>query len=200
MSELQQNRYDQLLRRVADLKGPGSKVNDVLGELFPTIDVENVPSELLLLMGSRLCMARTQTAAGGAGNFGIHLLRNAAGSGALGTLLALSVGGSAASNFNIGPTLNSGTPAGTRAFVDTRIFGQGTALVTMADNNSLVIGSNFFAFQSNASGQAWFVPPKGMAVVAPGTAFSVSNGTANQTLDVSWLWVERVAQPSELNL
>jgi len=54
VTELQQNRYDQLLRRVGDLKGPGSKVNDVLQELFPTIDVENVPGELLFLMGTHI--------------------------------------------------------------------------------------------------------------------------------------------------
>ena len=39
MSQLQQSRYDQLLRRVGDLKGPGSKVNDVLHELFPMFDL-----------------------------------------------------------------------------------------------------------------------------------------------------------------
>ncbi len=45
--ELQQNRYDQLIRRVGGIIGPGSKVVEALGELFPVIDVENVPGELL---------------------------------------------------------------------------------------------------------------------------------------------------------
>jgi len=57
VTQIQQNRYDALMRRVGDLKGPGSKVNDVLEELFPVIDVERVPGELLALMGTRIAAA-----------------------------------------------------------------------------------------------------------------------------------------------
>jgi len=51
MSEIQQNRWDQLLRRSAGLIGPGSKVNDALSELFPVMEVERVTAENLKLAG-----------------------------------------------------------------------------------------------------------------------------------------------------
>ena len=200
MTQLNQNRYDQLLRRVGDLKGPGSKVNDALTELFPMVDVENVPAELLLLGASRLCMGRTSTAAGGVGNFGIHLLRNNIGSGVVARLMQVSVQGTNPESINCGPTQNSGTPGGVRAFADTRVFGEGTAVVLHEDNNSLVTGSSFFIFNVDVDNQAWWEPPAAISVVTPGAAFSVANGVANQALDVSWLWIERQAQPSELNL
>ena len=64
MTEIQQGRYDALVRRVADLKGPGSKVNDMLEELFPVFDVEKLPSELYRLANIDLCF-------GGAGIAGV---------------------------------------------------------------------------------------------------------------------------------
>lgn len=199
MTELQQNRYDQLLRRVGDLKGPGSKVNDALTELFPMFDVENVPLELLLLSGTRICMGVTATTAGGGAFFGIHLLRNNAGSGVIARLIGVEVL-MAAGIVVAGPTQNSGTLSGQRAFVDGRVFGEGTSLVTMADNNSLVQGSNFFQFRTNADLQGRLFPPGGLAVISPGTSFSVGDGLPNVAVVVSWLWTERIAEPSELNL
>ncbi len=199
-NDLQQTRYDQLVRRVGGIIGPGSKVAEALPELFPMIDVENVPGKLLLLGGTRLCMGRTSTAGGGAGNFGIHLLRNNAGSGVVATLTALVVGFGVGSNFNLGPTENSGTPGGTRAFVDGRVFGEGTALITQQDNNSLVTGSLFGTITADAQGFVYFEVPKALGIITPGNAFSVSNATANEALRVTWFWRERQALESEFNL
>lgn len=200
MTELQQNRYDQLLRRVGDLKGPGSKVNDSLSELFPMFDVENVPAELLLLSGSRLCMARTFTAAGGAGKFGVHLLRNNGDTNAVARLMQVSIAVGVDQGIVCGPTQNSGTAQGTRAFADGRVFGEGTTLVTQADNTGLVPGSTFFEFDAALGQTNFWEPPSAIGVITPGTAFSVGNNSSNVALTVSWLWIERVAQESELNL
>lgn len=52
------------MRRVGGLIGAKSMVNDVLGELFPTIDVENLPAELYALMGTRLGFGNAQVQAG----------------------------------------------------------------------------------------------------------------------------------------
>jgi len=164
------------------------------------LDVENLPAELLLLAGTRLCMGRTRTVAGGATFFGIHFLRNNAGTGVVATLLAIIVGFDVATRYNIGPSLNSGTPGGSRAYTDGRVFGEGTALVTMQDNNSLVSGSTFATLRTTAEGHRFFEIPKAIAVITPGTSFSVSNGVADEGLEVSWFWQERQAQPSELNL
>jgi len=92
VTELQQNRYDQLLRRVGDLKGPGSKVNDVLQELFPTIDVENVPGELLFLMGTRIGWGGASKAAAAGKKAAIQLF-NPIGSGQLVTVSTVIVTG-----------------------------------------------------------------------------------------------------------
>jgi len=164
------------------------------------IDVENVPAELLVLAGTRMCMGRTRTVAGGATFFGIHFLRNNAATGVVATLLAIIVGFDVATRYNIGPSLNSGTPGGSRAFTDGRVFGEGTALVTMQDNNSLVSGSTFATLRTTPEGHRFFEIPKAIAVITPGTSFSVSNGVADEGLEVSWFWQERQAQPSELNL
>lgn len=200
MAELQQNRYDQLLRRVGDLKGPGSKVNDALGELFPMIDVENVPAELLILMGSRLCMGTAAFAAGGVGNFAQVFLRNPGASGSLLRLVSVSAWSSGQTTLVLGPTQNSSTPVGNRAFVDGRIFGEGTVGIIQGRNNFLAAGSTFFRIRLRAQVAAIWEPPTGMAVITPGTAFSVGTETDDESLEVGFLWVERVAQPSELNL
>jgi len=199
LTALNQNRYDQLLRRVGDLKGPGSKVNDALTELFPMIDVENVPAELLALSGARLCMGATKLGAGGATMFGVHLLRNNAGSGVIARLMMVVVQ-AAQQTINMGPTQNSGTLGGVRAFADTRLFGEGTALKTMQDNNGLVTGSLFFRYNTDSDAQMVWKPPAAISVITPGNSFSVANGIVNSSLAVSWLWIERQAQPSELNL
>jgi len=199
LTALNQNRYDQLLRRVGDLKGPGSKVNDALTELFPMIDVEQVPAELLALSGARLCMGSTKLSAGGVATFGVHLLRNNAGSGMVARLMQVVVQ-AAQQTINMGPTQNSGTLGGVRAFADTRLFGEGTALKTMQDNTGLVTGSLFFRYNTDSDAQMVWHPPAAIAVITPGNSFSVANGIADSSLAVSWLWIERQAQPSELNL
>lgn len=199
MTALNQNRYDQLLRRVGDLKGPGSKVNDALTELFPMIDVENVPAELLLLSGSRLCIGTGLLGAGGAAFFGVQLLRNAPKSGVIARLIEINVT-APPGTIVMGPTLNSAAAIGAEAFADTRVFGEGTALKIQGNNNNLVVGSNFWAPSTDADSTYTFRPPAAISVIAPGAAFSVGNGTANEALRVNWLWIERQAQSSELNL
>lgn len=199
MTQLNQNRYDQLLRRVGDLKGPGSKVNDALTELFPVIDVENVPAELLLLAGQRLCMGRVILAAGGVGNFATVILRNRAGTGQLARITSIQAISSAGDDIVVGPTQNTLAAAGASAFSDTRVFGEGTALQLQGANNLLVVGSDFYRFRVSTA-QFVLVLPPAIAVIAPGAGLSISSGTADLALTVSVTWVERVAQPSELNL
>jgi len=199
LTEIQQSRYDQLLRRVGDLKGPGSKVNDALTELFPMFDVENMPAELLLLSGTRLCMGRVIVAAGGATFFGQTLLANPANSGFLATIHDIAVVPGAGMDAVMGPTQNSLTPSGQTAFVDSRVFGEGTVCGIQSVNNLLVTGSDFFRVRLSAGNRIHLATPA-FAVLAPGGRFMVSAGTADTAITVSYLWTERVAQPSELNL
>ena len=200
MSQLNQNRYDQLLRRVGDLKGPGSKVNDALTELFPMIDVENVPAELLVLSGTRLAMGTIFLGAGGAGFFSKAMLRNPGQSGALIRVLVVNARLSVAGNILLGPSQNTFGTAGTQAFADGRVFGEGTVGRVLGLNNDLVAGSTFFRIRDQVIEGVNWQPPVAPMVISPGTALEVSAGSDNVAIAVSFLWVERVAQPSELNL
>jgi len=199
LTSLNQNRYDQLLRRVGDLKGPGSKVNDALTELFPMIDVENVPAELLLLSGTRLCMGTAFLGAGGAGMFSTFFLANPAASGVIARVMTIAIRALGTQEIVIGPSQNSSAAIGATAFSDTRVFGEGTVLGIQGANNNLAVGSTFFKFSHLANGTTFFEPPAAIAVLAPGGRLSVG-GDENAGLDCSFIWVERVAQPSELSL
>lgn len=83
---IQQDRYDKLLRRVAGMIGPGAKVGNVLSELFPVFDVENMPGELLYLSGTKIAFGSSANTAGGAGILNLHQLFNPVDSGFIITL------------------------------------------------------------------------------------------------------------------
>jgi len=200
LTQIQQNRYDQLLRRVADLKGPGSKINDALTELFPMLDVENLPAELLLLSGSRLCLGTVAIGSGGAGNFTHTFLRNPGGSGVVARVVQVGVWSSIVQTFHFGITTNSDVASGDTAFADGRVFGEGTVVVTQGNNNLLVTGPTFFRKRHDTNFDTVFEPPVACAVLSPGTAFIVSSDTNNSGHNTSFVWIERQAQPSELNL
>lgn len=199
MSELNQNRYDQLLRRVGDLKGPGSKVNDALTELFPMIDVENVPAELLLLMGSRLALGGDNLAAPAATFFAQMMLRNPANSGFIITVLEARCSSTTDQQFVWGPTQNTLATAESTAFADTRVFPEGTVGQVLSES-LLVVGPTFGHGRALANTDLILNVPRGLAVLTPGTAFSVSTTDDATVLTATFTWLERVAQPSELNL
>lgn len=163
------------------------------------IDVENVPAELLLLSGSRLCMGTVLQGAGGAGFFSTAILRNNANSGVIARLIEINVRIVVAS-VALGPTVNTDSASGSRAFTDGRVFGEGTSLVTMGNNNLLAVGSTFWVAGVDAADNYVFRPPPAIAVISPGTGFQVGPVTDNLASRVNFLWIERVAEPSELNL
>jgi len=196
-SELQQNRYDQLVRRVGGIVGPGSKVSEALTELFPTLDVENIPSELLLLSGTRLCVGRGFLSALAA-NIGQVMLRMPGQSGNIGSILQITVFSPTAQAIALGPTQNTYAGNGVEAFSDGRVFGAGTVGQVLTDR-LLVIGSNFMHHQVNGTDAIVITPPRAMSVITPGNAFSVSATIVNVDFEVSFLWTERQAEQSELN-
>lgn len=185
---------------MADLKGPGSKVNQALTELFPVVEVENVPSELLLLMGTRLCMGRIALGPGGAGNFNTHYLHNPVGSGVLGTILEISVSTDIFQQIFMGPTQNTDTQAGIRAVADLRAFPENPTLQTMGNNNLLVAAPAFYHVVDNGTDGFRFSPTRGLAVLSPGGSFVVGCSSSNTAQRTSFFWIERTAQPSELSL
>lgn len=197
MTELQQGRYDQLLRRVGDLKGPGSKVNDVLQELFPTMDVENVPGELLFLMGTRIGWASGSKSPTAGKRAGIQLF-NPAGSGQLVTVSSVILNSGAASAITYGiVSVALATNTGIPRHRDGRV-GVGPSgvaeLRTSPDAVALLSG------QIRLASSVSFTLRDGnsVCVLSPGTGVSFI-GSTDVATTVNFFYRERIAEPSELN-
>jgi len=199
VTELQQNRYDQLLRRVGDLKGAGSKVNDVLTELFPMIDVENVPDELQVLMGTRLAMEGAILAPGAANIPKIQLF-NPVDSGTLVTVDACWAALNTTGEIHMTTTETEfATVADVGLFRDTRLgtTGRPTAKVQVLSDAATVASTVIVRVLSNTFID--FGSKKSVAILGPGTGLLLGPLTANVTFRVSFFWRERTLLPSEAN-
>jgi len=200
VAEINQNRWDQLVRRVAGIVGPGSKVNNAIGDLFPMLDVENLPGELYLLAGTRLGTGGVQQI-GAAGQSARIQLFNPAESGLIVTLTtALITVQPAAANtirYVIRETAESTNDLGIRVR-DTRL-GVGTrptAQVRSTSNATVLAGTGEFRLLSNVPLQ--LADPNGVVVLGPGTGITFNTVTVAQTLTVAFWWRERAAEASEL--
>jgi len=196
VTELQQNRYDQLLRRVGDLKGPGSKVNDVLQELFPTIDVENVPGELLLLMATRIGWAGTSVAPTAAKKAGIQLF-NPAGSGHLISISSVVIAVTLSSQITWGTTtIALATNTGIPKLRDTRMEGASRGVSQLRTSPDVVsLASGVVRLLNNTT--TIIDDVNTVAVLSPGTGLSFS-GDVDKDIHITFFYRERVAEPSEL--
>ena len=198
MTQLQQNRYDQLLRRIGDLKGPGSKVNEVLEELFPILDVENAPPELLALSGWRTAWQSTERLSA-AGEFSKSQLVNPAGSGILVacTRIDLLVDPVSVVQLEIDTTLFSGAVSG--LFRDSR-FGvpRATAAQVASESSVVAVGGGLRLLLQQDENFS-IRDDNGIVVLTPGTVLNVGSTSAAIKLLVNYFWRERIAEPSEIN-
>ena len=199
MTELQQNRNDQLLRRVGDLKGGGSKVSEVLSEVFPVFDIENMPAELLALAGWRTAWQSTERPVQATQNSASQL-RNPAGSGLLVvvTQVAIRVDSATFIQMEVSDVL-FGTPVA-GLFRDAR-FGvpRNTAALVSSADNIPVGGGLRYRFEPDAPSTRSITDENGLCVLTPGTAFNIGTITINRQMTVNYFWRERVAEPSEVN-
>jgi len=200
-SDLQQTRYDKLIRRVGGIIGPGSKVAEALPELFPVIDVERVPGELLLLSGTEICFGGG-TILAIALEFPTAQLFNPDGSGKLVTLTSLVASSSSGTNtvrFGLTATVR-GAAIGTETLRDTRQLPPARPVAQVRQESD--------AAAANATGQSrilnntpfYLTDDNGIAVLAPGTGFEIGLDSAASQIHYTFYWRERVALESELNL
>lgn len=204
MTEIQQNRWDRLIRRAAGIVGGGSQVNDTLNELFPTFDVENMPAEMLALSGTRVAFGGGVVSSAPAEAPTMQIF-NPAGSSMLMTvtkvLLSHNVTATTIGRWGITSTALP-TAIDTEVFRDTR-FG--------LDASSLPAGqvrTQSAAALANATGQTRLLPnvpfqlddENGLAVLIPGSGFEIGIAALQSVISVTFYWRERVAEPSELNL
>jgi len=199
-SELQQDRYDKTIRRAGAIIGPGSKVSEVLTELFPMFDVENLPPELFILGGTKLSFGGgTITAI--AAEFPKAQLFNPVGSGKLVTITSVIAGCNGNTTMRWGlsgvqflPVVSSQTIRDTRSLVPEQPIAQ--------------VSQQSSGAQANATGQVnilgnvalYLTDPNGIAVLAPGTGFEIGADLVVSRLKYTFYWRERQALQSELNL
>ncbi len=197
-NELQTARYDNLVRRLGGLLGPGSKVTETLSELFPVIETEKLPAELLFLGGWIIGMG-TQTRNATVGETSRVQVFNPTDSGKIAVLTDV--------HFTSGPALTTVDwqvnetifPATANQVTrDTHAgFGVGTALVvgSLATGNTPAAG----IFLIPADTTFHFHIDNGIAVLAPGSGVEFGTNADNRTLVSTFFWRERIALPSELN-
>jgi len=198
-ADLQQTRYDRLLRRVGGIIGPGSKVAEALSELFPTLDVESVPSELLFLSGTRTGTAGTTIAATAAEISKIQLF-NPADSGHLVTVT--DIWASSVANMTLEFDFRSTAlddNVGNNVLRDQRAGVSSLAVAQLRSESSAGGVSPFWVIRVLGRTPLHIESRNDVAVLSPGTGIVVAPGVVNQEISASFFWRERVAEASELN-
>ncbi len=198
--EVQQTRWDRLVRRVSGSIGPGSRVSETLSELFPMLDVEQVPAELLVLGGTRMAVGFSSEAAVAAVHQ-ISELFNPVGSGALLTLHTVIVNSASATGVTMGLSTGAFTNNNsTIGFADGRLLPPAIPVGQVRDETAGARGTNNFFYGRDAYLGNIFSPPHAIAVLSPGTGWSIGTTAVNVSLTVSYMWTERPAEESELSL
>ena len=198
--EVQQSRWDRLIRRVSGSIGPGSRVSETLSELFPVLDVERVPGELLLLGGTRLGTASFPVSAGVA-QFPGAQLENPEDSKNLITITSVVM------TMNVDGRMLWGTvhaqlpvaqPTAGRLRDTREVFPvQPVGLHRIQGNLGAPIDS-IGQLQVLAATPLTLNDENGIAILAPGERFTVGTTIANSVLLTAFFWRERPAEESEL--
>jgi len=197
--EVQQTRWDRIIRRVSGSIGPGSRVSETVSELFPMIDVERVPGELLLLGGTQMCLGQSSTNPS-AVLFPLSSVFNPANSGQLITITHIRVSSNVAQSGQGGPSLNILANPGTQAVRDTRRGPVGQPVGQVLTELLLAPAPNFYRFALRGNVDLVIEDPNGIAVLGPGTSFILGGTSINTALRVGYMWRERPAELAELSL
>jgi len=195
--EVQQTRWDRIVRRVTGSVGPGSRVSETISELMPVVDLERIPSELLLLGGTQIVFGQSLAPAVAA-TFPYVSVLNPVNSGNLLTITSAQLFSNTAGLLNISLTQNVLPVAGTQSIRDGRRGITGVPVGQALIDNNLVAGGLRSRLRILASIPFFWQDPNDLAVLSPGTALLISHTAANVTLEAQWMWRERPAEESEL--
>ncbi len=199
-NEIQQTRYDRLLRRVSGIIGPGSKVGEVLTELFPVLDVESVPGELLRLSNTFIAFGGTQLA-GAAGSSPRVQIFNPIDSGNIITVSHFEVASSTIDTIRYGVDIIPLTTApGLQVHRDLRSLPPILPVGQIRTDITVALAPATGLIRVVANDNNVVEDPNGIAVLVPGSGFQVGSSLRAATIWVTFFWRERAAQPSELSL
>jgi len=175
-------------------------VGDALNELFPTIDVENVPGELLAIMGTDVCVGASSLT-GAAGQTPKIQLFNPAGSRTLITVSTIVFSSLTASTARIAINNTAlSTAVSTQQFRDRRKILTSRPVGTIRQVSSVPLTDAHMLIQVLAATPNTIDDRNGIAVLNPGSGIEVSHGTPAGSLTCTFFWRERVGEPSELTL
>ncbi len=197
--EVQQTRWDRIVRRITGSVGPGSRVAETIAELMPVLDVERVPPELLFLGGTRIVMGNCTVPAVPA-TFAYASVLNPVDSGNLIVVTQAQIYSTAADRIRISLTENVAPVAGTQAIRDGRAGVQGVAVGRCLIDNNLGPGGIEGQLRVLAATPVFWEDVNGIAVLPPGISLLLTTSAVNTGLEVNFMWRERPAEESELSL
>ena len=203
INQIQGGRWDGLLRRLFPIKDR-SIAPILASELVGQVVVQEWSDELYKLRGDNLACALASRSAVAA-ELAHCVIRNPAGSNNLVIIEQIWVAVSTAMLVIMareGPALVVGFAPVATTFRDSRsgtVTAIGETVATVATlSNAVGQGGNGFAVAPiPASPGVQFDLPM---VLAPGSGLIVRGATVNSTLRMTFLWRERIAEPSELNV
>ena len=196
--EVQQTRWDRLIRRVSGSIGPGSRVSETISELFPVLDVERVPGELLLLGGTRLGQGAASVT-GAAGQRPRMQVFNPVDSGVLITVTGLWFSVQQTDTVRVATTnavLSTGVA--TQTFRDRRLVITARPVGAIFTDSTVALTDANLLIRVLANVTQYLEDENGLAVLPPGSGYEIGSGTIASTLHASFLWRERPAEESEL--
>jgi len=199
VTEIQQNRWDQLVRRVANITSPGSMVNDSLTELFPVLDVETLKAELLALSGTRIAFG-AQNHASSAGDLNHAQIFNPENSGAIITVTRVDFRAAATMDIRYAMAVLPLTDLNANeAYRDGRLLQIGKPVGQLRSVQQAagipIVGS--FLVEGNIT--RTMESDEGLFVLSPGTGITWATTVTGTASIFSFMWRERVAEPAELN-
>lgn len=200
MYEVQQTRWDRIIRRVSASIGPGSRVSETLSELFPVLDVERVPGELLMLGGTGLAFGGGQIAAV-AGERPTAILFNPADSNQLVTITRVHVAFSITGAVRWGIGLSArGTAISTQVFRDSRRVLPALPVAQVRQESAVAFAPGTNQVTLLADTPFILEDDNSVAVLAPGTGFEIGSNIELNTIFYAFSWRERPAEEAELSL
>lgn len=193
-NELTGSRYDNLIRRVGNMQGPGSKLNELVPSGMPTFPLEGGPHELLRLARTNTYFAGV-TVVNGVGLSAFVFLQNPANSGLIVTIRQFMIRMTSSSH-EVSFGVRDGNTAGTQVFtsnqvLDSRCPARSGAQLRTATGAG--IGSSLlWRFSTATAFVDWD------ATLLPDSEAYLELTTDSVTFHAGYVYRERIAEQSEL--